>query len=298
MADTKYKVDGVALKSLSKNAQLEAMESWFRENFENPDFRTPYDSEEGRYWYEPGGGPFDALEQLSEEFDGLVPSDVIEKLADTLNGESYEWASVPSETAYEEHYFDEFLVDAFAAFPAIKEGAQRIRDLLQSQSPTEHSNTLNQLFFANAVTLMETYLSDTFINRVLADKKLLRRLFESSPEFHKERVAKSEIFRVADNATEEAKKYLVRVLWHNLPKVERMYRDVLQVDIRKHMPPLTKAIETRHDIVHRNGRSKDGTTVIITSQDVGKLVEAVQDLAEHVEKQLLSTTSDDDDSAF
>src|SRR5215470_14044536 len=73
-------IDEAHLKDADEETQIEAMRSWFHENFQDPVEETPYDSGEGGYIYI-YGGPYDPREQLEARFAGTVAEDVIEKLA-------------------------------------------------------------------------------------------------------------------------------------------------------------------------------------------------------------------------
>lgn len=81
------------LKRLNRQAKRNVMEAWFRQNFEDPAERTPYESAEGGYQYI-HGGPYEADDVLQNEFDGIVPEDLIAELADELSNECWEWAPV------------------------------------------------------------------------------------------------------------------------------------------------------------------------------------------------------------
>jgi HEPN/RES N-terminal domain 1 len=90
-----YDLSDERLKAMSAEEQQEAMEAWFRLNYEDPAQRTPYESAEGGYqWI--GGGPYDALEELGDRFSGVVPDDVIQALADRLSADMPDWASTPA----------------------------------------------------------------------------------------------------------------------------------------------------------------------------------------------------------
>src|SRR5450631_3948210 len=92
--------DPTTLGAARPEEQTRIMEAWFRARYEDPAFRTPYESAEGGYiWI--SGGPYDAREQLEEEFGGIVTDEVIEELVDKLSGESLEWAPVPRPDDYD-----------------------------------------------------------------------------------------------------------------------------------------------------------------------------------------------------
>lgn len=71
------------------------MRYWFHRYFEDPAEQTPYNSREGGYLYI-WGGPYDAKEQLFDEFGSLIPEERIEEVGDELEGDGiYDWAPGP-----------------------------------------------------------------------------------------------------------------------------------------------------------------------------------------------------------
>jgi hypothetical protein len=117
------------LKRLGRATQLEYMEEWFREYYEDPVNEMPRD--DGQFAY-PWGGPYDAFDELWEEFGGLVPEDRIQDLAKKLQTECIEWAPT-SQKQRELGEADEAL--AFPMWPseprAIGEGAARDAGILE-----------------------------------------------------------------------------------------------------------------------------------------------------------------------
>src|SRR5438067_5588906 len=79
------------LSKLDADEQSEFMKQWFRERYEDPAERTPFDSAEGGYiWI--FGGPYDAQEELEAQFSGVVPDEVIAELAEQLSDIMPWWA--------------------------------------------------------------------------------------------------------------------------------------------------------------------------------------------------------------
>ena len=46
---------------------------------------------------------------------------------------------------------------------------------------------------------------------------------------------------------------------------------------------MARAISTRHDIVHRNGRTKTGSEVSVTREDIETLIIRVRSMITHIE---------------
>jgi hypothetical protein len=86
------------VQELDEEGQLEYMEAWFRHFFEDPANETPHDSGEGGYQYI-WGGPYDHREELQSEFEGVVSDELIERLAQTLDGYGHEWAPTSNHPA-------------------------------------------------------------------------------------------------------------------------------------------------------------------------------------------------------
>lgn len=277
-------VDEDAIRRMSAEEQREMMESWFRARFENPAERTPYESAEGGYiWI--WGGPYDAEQVLRDEFEEFVPEPVIEELAGELSGECSEWAPTPSPDDYDTDLLDVVTSNTDAA-PTFAEALGTIRRLLETARDEHTEGALCRLLFANVITAVETYLSDTFINRVLTDDAALRRFVETTPEFAKRNVPYSDIFKAVDEARDDAKRHLLEVVWHNVGKVHAMYRGTLGVELKKGLRAVAAAVETRHHIVHRNGRDRGGVLVVVTAAQLSDLMESAEQLVADVEEQL------------
>src|ERR1700687_4279884 len=73
------------------DVQLEAMRGWFYKNYEDPVHSCPHDSSEGGYQFV-FGGPYDAQQELDQEFGGTIDDDVIKELADELDDECPNWS--------------------------------------------------------------------------------------------------------------------------------------------------------------------------------------------------------------
>ncbi|MBI5109377.1 MAG: hypothetical protein HZA62_11570 [Rhodocyclales bacterium] len=267
-----------------REAQLQMMRDWFFKHFEDPAERTPYESAEGGYiWI--WGGPYDAREELDDKFGDSIPEDVIEELADELTHICWEWAPTPSREDY-----DDFLVDDIALISEFHSnfiGAiHDIEKLLETEVEDSVAGCFYRLLFVNVITAMETYLSDAFIRTVIRDPALMRRFIEATPEFQNEKVALSEVFSALEKIEQKAYSHLVDVVWHNLERVKPMYRDTLGIEFPKNIGAVFRAIVKRHDIVHRNGKTKAGEDIPISYQDVIALIAAIQAFIHNVDAQL------------
>ena len=283
--------DGVTagkLRSMDREDQLDVMRHWFHQNYDQPGNSTPWDPEEGRYIYI-WGGPYDAREELEEEFSDVVEESVIRELADDLFDESSEWTKHPE---YDEELYAA-VASNFAARATFEKAIATIEDLRDDYVGAE-TPVLIRLLYANVITALETYLSDTFINEVFKKDELLQQFVKTNPDFQKRSLKYSDLFEAAARVREEVKAYLLDVVWHNLPKVQNMYDAVLGVKLGPAFEDVAKAIAVRHDIIHRNGVTKDGKLIELTATDLNALIAKTTELADYVEAQMPADEDDDD----
>lgn len=173
-------------------------------------------------------------------------------------------------------------------FQTFTEGLKNIQRLSKLEpSHHEQRQILNRLLYANVVTLMETFLSDAFVNIVLDNQEYTRRLVETTPKFIEGKFSKSNIFTLMENLEKDVTEYLLNeVTYHNIWIVEKMYKSVLNIRFPHDLLSLQKIIMRRHDIVHRNGKTIEGKTIVVSSEDVSSAIETVREFVSVVEKQL------------
>jgi hypothetical protein len=274
------------LREAEPDVQRAAMEDWFRARFEDPAERTPYESAEGGYiWI--WGGPYNAREELESEFGSIVPEEVIQGLVKDLEYDCHEWAPTPSASDY-----DDFLLDDIAGitsyYNSFSGAVLDIEALLRTMVPDPVAGCFYRLLFVNVITALETYLSDAFIITVINQPELMRKFVETTPEFRAEKISLADAYKATELAERRARTYLADVVWHHLERVKSMYRETLDLEFPENIGPIFRAILTRHDIVHRNGKSKDGEEILITEESVRQLIADVEALVIHIDECLTS----------
>lgn len=272
------------LSNEDRETQLDIMRTWFFENFEDPAERTPYESREGGYiWI--WGGPYDAQEELGDEFGGVVPNDVIEELSSELNAICCEWAPIAKPGDYDEYLVND-IAEITEYYRNFSDSILDIKKLLEADIDRSVNHCFYRLLYANVITTMETYLSDAFINSVVPDAELMRSFIESTPEFKAEKIPLANVYKAAEEIEQRAKKYLADVVWHNLGRIKLMYRSVLGIEFDTELGQITKEILNRHDIVHRNGKTKSGEEILITKEGVKVLISMVEAFIKEVDEKL------------
>jgi hypothetical protein len=270
------------LSTLDADEQTEAMRQWFGEHYEDPAERTPYESAEGGYiWI--FGGPYDAHEELEAEFSGAVPDEVIAELAQELNDITPWWAR-SSDYDNDE---DDSLWDAISSNAnsqrTFTDAIATIREIMQ-MAPPSVAERIHPLLYANAITALEVYLADTFINKVVTDEESLRKFFEGMHGLTKKHVRLA-AFPNRESAVSAAKTPLMKISWHNLRRAESLYRETLGIAFTEAVAALDAAVSIRHDIIHRNGKTKEGIAHRLGAQEVNDVISAADALVATVERE-------------
>jgi hypothetical protein len=149
---------------------------------------------------------------------------------------------------------------------------------------------INRMVFAHRITALEAYLADTLINAVRADHRAFSRLLTRDTELAKEKFTLAQIDADPDLVKAKVLSYLRSVMWHNLPKVNALYAIALGKDLfallgEKDKAELFKAIEHRHDCVHRNGFDKDGTKLdVFTKEYIVQIGNVITSLVGQIEE--------------
>lgn len=287
IGDADGSITASQLRRASRETQREAMEQWFRQNFEDPAECCPYESAEGGYQFI-YGGPYEADEVLREEFEGIVREAVLNELADELSNECWEWSGAVRgsdedwDPAFSDYVFQSLTTSA-GPLVEFQRSIQEIQTLLKDPiADGAAGQCLVRLLYVNVITALEAYLADFFSSAVTEHKELFRRFVETNPEFQREKLPFSDVFKAWEGLDAKVKGYLVEIVWHHLARIKPMFRDALGVDFPE-ADELFEAVLVRHDLVHRNGKKKDGNEHSLNREDVQKLIAAAEKFVGDVE---------------
>lgn len=156
--------------------------------------------------------------------------------------------------------------------------------------PNETKEKLYKLLYAKVITNMETYLGDTLKRYVLNNEQFLRTFVEKYEPYNDEHILLSNLFTIKDKIQSIVGDSLSKLMYHNLPQIKPIYKDVLNIDCGN-IQDLCKAIQIRHDIVHRNGADKSGNVHVITKEMVATLSRKVTDFIYNIDNQLPTDAS-------
>jgi len=174
------------------------------------------------------------------------------------------------------------------SFEMFQESMKAVRKLSE-QKFLEHprlKQPLYRMLYASSITAMETYLSDTFHQQVLRNSNLTTLLLTTDPELRKRNYSITDVIDWHENAQGKAFEHLCDIVWHNLGKVRCMYRAVLEVKFPSDMDAVFKAVIVRHDLVHRNGKTKDGSLHRLKQSSLESVFSKIEAFVSFVDEQV------------
>lgn len=261
------------LENATEHEQLVFICKWFASRFTDPVNVLPYNTREGGYiWID--GGPYDARDEVECEFAGLVPDEVLEKAIEIIEDTGiWGWSLAdPYENDYELH-----IDNADESIRETRESIGRLISLLEIEN-----QDLNRLLFAAMISILETYLWRTMSFACSYDgvpEKVLDVL----------KVDMAEASHNHLNLRETAERKLADVLWQRDDKVSSIFKGVLDMNVSLYEFKQDKL--TRHNIVHRFGRDKQGNLIYICEKDVRELAKKVLEFCENLHERIKNIVS-------
>lgn len=161
---------------------------------------------------------------------------------------------------------------------------------------------INRMLFASLISGLEAFLSDTLLNAVAERKEAQLRLVKHDKEVLKMKFAAAEVLENPNIVIERLTSHLRDISFHNLPRINALYRVALEIDFfalvgKDAVAALNKAIDLRHHVVHRNGRDKKGNHLEdFTPGYVKSVLDVVNDLVEKIDEAVNPDDWEDDDS--
>ncbi|MFA9190186.1 hypothetical protein AAGV28_02280 [Flavobacterium sp. FZUC8N2.13] len=147
------------------------------------------------------------------------------------------------------------------------------------------TNVLHRQICIGIIGTMETFLSEVFINLTMNDSANFQRFVENHPEFRKRKFELRDIFNEQDKIKQTAKEVMLDTIYHNLPSVKIMFISTFKINF----PDIGEVYEyvmMRHDLVHRNGKTKDGKSVITDEKAIQKMIQCVSEFVLKISKEL------------
>lgn len=273
------------LSSARPDLRHEAMRQWFLSRFWDPANDTPYNGREGGYLYI-HGGPYEAGDELYGRFGDLLDDEIVRAVIDDVESDGiYEWAPIHTEPDYDAYF--SFEVEAKdSPYRQFLQRLSEIDSLNAVALDSKHKVLIRQLLYSHVIGALETYLSDTISYWVKTDEDVFKRFVSNCSEFKQEKLSLSTIFGRLEVLRDEVDEYIQKTVWHRLDRVMPLFSSSLNIE-RLEIKQLMGYIVIRHDIVHRGGKTKEGSHVEITSDKLSELRHCIATFVEKIEVELI-----------
>lgn len=192
---------------------------------------------------------------------------------------------------YDYDYFNGRSVsDAFETFLY---DIDELSKMLEKANEDLLTPTFLKMVYAHSVTVMEVFLEDVVKGLVASDNQYLKNTIRNVQPFDKGRFNLNEISVEEDGIKKFVLSKLSENLFHNIPKVVNILCGVLEKKIDINVDAIIEITSVRHDVVHRNGKNKDGELIDVNYESVNEVVTTVREFGTAI---LLFITEPDGDA--
>ena len=137
--------------------------------------------------------------------------------------------------------------------------------------PEEDNQILYRQFYIGTFAALETCLQDTFMKLISTNINYKNDFIRNHPELSKRKISLSEYHEYKTKLDKIVNEIIQGTIYHNFRVVKNMYQDSIGVDFPS-ISKLYKYLPKRHDLVHRNGKTKSGIKQSITPEEIKNLI--------------------------
>lgn len=191
------------------------------------------------------------------------------------------------EEEFEMFLADERLDDPYRIFVRSSSGLHALAKVDFANDRLEQAQL--RMMYANYIAMLEAYLCDRLISLVTYNDAVLKKFLSAHKKLGTKNIPLQAILGNPSIVLEQVEEHLKSQLFHRVEVVMELYRDAFGIDVSKNSDrkvALEAAIKLRHDIVHRNGRAKDGVMISLDDSMVTRVNMLVSGLVNEVETAL------------
>lgn len=200
-------------------------------------------------------------------------------------------------SGYEEDFGDLDEIQQGTTVP-FRNFRQSMNELKLLSALKSNDQVLQRMCFSSIITAMEAYIGDIVKREVLYNDAVKRRFVEKSGVFDnkQQKLEVKDIYVFLDKLDNLISVKLEEISFHNIQHANNILRNVLLIEFPSVLvPELNRAVLKRHDIVHRNGKSTNGQTILVTSAHVMELLNLVMQCIENIDQQILDVLAKDNE---
>lgn len=191
----------------------------------------------------------------------------------------------------EEHYndfYDDYDYNTEVGYyEDFKREIFEIYSILEDSKKLTHKNSLHKMLYAHTITIMETYLSDTLIQKILSSEEIKRIFIKKYKDYDTKKICFKDILSELEKLEKTIKTDLQELIYHDLGKIRPIYKATLDIEFGNDISKeIMQCVNKRHHIVHRNGKDKEDNQIQINIEDVEDVLKKVYNFISNIEKQI------------
>jgi len=149
------------------------------------------------------------------------------------------------------------------------------------------------MLYSSVITSLETYLYDAIRFKIDNNIQYLEDFVKTFEKYQKEKLKFSDIYTEYNNIELKVKESLSNLIYHRLDIIENIYSAIFSISFQD-KDFMNKAIQNRHDLVHRNGKKTDGANHNISKDNVLELCDKTLSFIDNIEEQFSVLVSTED----
>jgi len=161
-----------------------------------------------------------------------------------------------------------------------------LKKLLKNSRTNSNNPTFCKMIYAHAVTILEVYLEDMVKALIISNEGFLKNTIKNVKPFNDTRFKLGEISLEQDGIKKFVLRKLSDNLFHDIPKVIKIISGIVESKLNIDIENICAITATRHDIVHRNGKNKDGGTLVIDKSKAELSIRTVEYFAKELRNAL------------
>jgi hypothetical protein len=219
---------------------------------------------------------------------------ITERLGDDVDGESEEYGELAEEYYnLQEHLREQFEFEEDLEWLKRNDSSIIHRNYIEELTELEKFVKTNPLkdkpyigyrmAYAHAVALLEGFLGDT-VKSLVNENNIYFTNSRKVAELKSAKYSLDDLVASESNPKNLAIKELSKILYHNIPKAKRIFEIVLDKKLNIKISDIVKITNIRHDIVHRNGKTKDGDPLYLDQSDVMSMLKDVKKFVDELQR--------------
>ncbi len=272
-------IDAGRLKNLSRCDQFEFIKQWLGDNYfvfscsDNAKSKSQLVAD------------FTPEDVLKIEFGMVVEYEVLEDVINYYRGVSGFYDVIKINAEYSRSYVKE-MVRCISLCRDFSYSIGYVNDMLDIKASDDVCGLLRNMSYSFLFSVYEAYLARAFAFAICQDRQKLAKFMKTEKKF-KKKFQTLDHFEISDRHEREAEKIILsRIVWHGHDDAFRMYKEYLGIGVVFDSEFMATCVSTRHDIIHRAGKTLSGVEVVLDHSDVTRLVCLFSEIVEQIDKSL------------